>query len=431
MKLNGLWTHRDFMKLWMGETLSLFGSQLTLLALPLTAVVLLKATPREMGLLNTAAFAPFFLITLFAGAWLDKRHQRPVLIISNLARALLLICIPLGYWVGVIGTEYMMLIVFLIGVFSILFELSYQSYLPTLLSREQLVEGNSKLFASASIAEIGGPGLAGLIIQVFSAPVALALDAVTFLIASVSLASIRHSETKPSLTTQKLWDRIWDGLRLTLGNTYLRTFCLEATTYNFFNQAFVTLFVLYATHELGFDAGTIGLLFAIGSIGALIGSLVADRIGRQIGMGRTMSIGALVSCLAPLLIPLAPPSFPFPALTVGFFISGLSVTITNVHVFSIRQAMMPPDKRARIIASYRFISWGVIPFGALLSGELAEQIGLQPTLLLGAVGVTTACLWFIASPLARLRHVPTMLHDSETSLTSIAEAAIQSDSDPT
>ncbi len=156
MKLNGLWRHRDFMKLWMGETVSLFGSQLTLLALPLTAAVLLQATPQQMGWLNAAAFAPFLILTLFVGVWLDQQHERPLLVISNLARAFLLILIPIAFWAGILRIEYLMIIVFLVGIFNVVFELAYQSYLPTLLRREMLVDGNSKLFASSSLAEIGG-----------------------------------------------------------------------------------------------------------------------------------------------------------------------------------------------------------------------------------------------------------------------------------
>lgn len=394
----------------MGETVSLFGSQLTLLALPLTAVVLLHATPGDMGRLNAAGFAPFVLLTCFAGVWLDKRRKRSVLVVCNIARALLLMLIPLGYFAGVLRIEHMMLIVFLVGVFNITFELAYQSYLPTLLYADQLVEGNSKLFASSSLAEIGGPGLAGVVMDVFSAPLAIVLDALSFLVAGFSLLRIRQVEPEPLPSpTQSVWRSIWEGLRLTFRNRYLRLFCFEATTYNFFNQASATLFVLYATRELGLTAGTIGLLFAVGSVGALIGSLTTARVAHIIGLGVTISMGALLSCVAPLLIPLAPRANPMPFLMIGFFVSGLGVTITNVHVFSIRQSIMPADKRGRLIASYRFVSWGVIPFGAFLSGALAERIGLQPTLLIGACGLMTACFWFILSPISRLCQPPPMM----------------------
>ncbi len=229
---------------------------------------------------------------------------------------------------------------------------------------------------------------------------------------------IRQPEPLPqSVESQNLWHDIWDGLQLTFTNWILRTFCLEATTYNFFNQAFATIFILYATRKIHLTAATIGFLFAIGSVGALIGSVTANRIERRIGVGLTMSVGAVVSCVAPTLIRLAPALNPVPLLICGFFATGLSVTITNVHVFSMRQAIMDPNKRGRMIASYRFVSWGVIPFGALFSGLLASSIGLQPTLLVGAFGVMTACLWFILSPLPSLRHIPPQMRAYESEAT--------------
>jgi MFS family permease len=415
-RFTGLWRNRDFLLFWGGETVSLLGTQLTLLALPLTAVLLLGATPAQMGLLTVAEFAPFILFTLFAGVWLDRVRRRPMLVASNLARGVLVASVPLAAFMGWLSVEYLYVVLFLTGAMAVIFELAYQSFLPTLLRREELVEGNSKLFASASATEVGGPGIAGVLIALLSAPFVLLIDAVSFLLAGAALWRVRTVELAPTPKRERTSIRRDIALRLraTFGNPLLRAFAAEATAYNFFNQVFITLFVLFATRQLGFGPELLGLIFAGGSLGALAGAMLARPVAKRLGLGRTILTGAMISCFSPLLIPLSAlaGSFALPMLLLGFFTTGFGISLTNVHVFSIRQSLMPESMRGRMIASYRFITWGAIPVGAALSGLMAEWIGLWPTMLGGALGLTTAWLWFLFSPVRRLREMPTVIDPS-------------------
>ena len=425
---SGLWRHPDFLKLWAGETISLFGSQITTLALPLTAVLLLDVTPEEMGLLMALSFAPFLLVTLFAGVWLDQRRKRRVMVGANFGRATLLLLVPLLAAADVLRFGHLAVIVLLMGALNILFELAYQSYVPALLDRDQLQDGNSKLFASASVAEIGGPGVAGALIELLTAPFALVVDAFTFLLAGFSAVLIRKPEPDPAPPARRdsVWTQIRGGLRLTLGNVYLRAFVGEAATYNFFNQALLTLFILYATDTLGLTPGTLGLIFAVGSVGSLLGSLITVRVARRFGIGRTMAAGAAISSVMPVLIPLAGGVLLLPTLLLAFFVTYFGIALTNVHTFSIRQALVPDHLRARMNASYRFVSWGVIPIASLLSGQLAGAIGVRSTLFVAAIGLMTAALWLLQPRLLALRAIPPMIEEPvETAPQRVAAGLVQ------
>ena len=410
---SALWRHPDFLKLWTGETVSLFGSQITTLALPLTAVLLLDVTPEEMGLLTALSFAPFLVVTLFAGVWLDRRRKRRVMIGTNFGRAALLLLVPLLAAAGELRFGHLAVIVLLMGALNILFELAYHSYVPALLDRDQLQDGNSKLFASASVAEIGGPGVAGALVELLTAPFALIVDAVTFLVAGICAVAIRRPEPDPAPPARResVWTQIHGGLRLTLGNVYLRAFVGEAATYNFFNQALLTLFILYATETLDLTPGTLGLIFATGSVGSLLGSLITISVARRVGIGRTMAAGAAISSVAPVLIPLAGGALLLPTLLLAFFVTYFGIALTNVHTFSIRQSLVPDHLRARMNASYRFVSWGVIPIASYLSGQLAGAIGVQPTLLFASIGLMSAALWLLQPRLLALRSIPPAIEE--------------------
>lgn len=405
-----LWRHPAFLKLWIGETISLFGSQITTLALPLTAVLTLGATPSQMGLINAAGFAPFLFLTLFAGVWIDRHRRRPILIITNLGRAALLGLIPLLAFFNALRIEFLIVIVFLVGIFTVFFQLAYQSFLPTLVGREQLVEGNSKLTTSQSLADIGGPGLAGILVQLITAPIAIIVDAVSFLAAATSLLLIPALEPAPTSSRQhnNLKREIIEGFRVTFGNPYLRAFAGEAATYNFFENMLTTIYILYAIRTLHIQPGVLGLIFAIGSIGSLPGALLASRLTAWFGFGRTLLGAMMLACVAPLLLPLAHGPLLGTILLSGVaFLSGIGVTVSNIQVISLRQAVTPDHLLGRMNASYRFLTWGVIPVGAFLGGILGELIGLRATLVISVAGLTLAWLWVAGSPVPRLHHLPT------------------------
>ncbi len=412
-----LWHHANFLKLWAGETVSLTGSQVTTLALPLTAVILLKASSTQLGLLYAAGFAPFLFLTLFAGIWVDHHRRRPLLLLTNIGRGVLLGLIPVLALLGRLRIEYLYVIAMLVGCLTVLFYLAFQAFLPVLLQRDQLIEGNSKLSASQSIAEIGGPGLAGMLVQLVTAPIAIVVDALSFFVAAGSLVLMRMPEPRPTSATNmhNLLHEIGEGFRVTFGNRYLRAFAGEATSYNLFWQVILTVFVLYAVRDLHYSSGMLGLLFAVGSAGALCGALLTGSIARRIGVGLTIVGAAAISDIPLLVLPFVtgPTTGTLTMLLCAFFLQGIGITGCNVHVDSIRQALIPDRLRGRANASYRLLVSGALPVGALLGGFLGSWIGLQLTLLVGAVGLLSTWLWVVFSPVPRLRELPTLVPENQ------------------
>lgn len=404
-----LWRDGDFLKLWLGQTISLFGSQITTLALPLTAVLLLDATPAQIGALGAAQFAPFLLLTLFAGVWVDRVRRRPLMVGATMLQALLLGAVPLIAWRGLLRMEYLYAIIFLLGVFEVCFELAYQAYFPALVGQDRLIGANSRLQGSYSAASLGGPGLAGLLIQAFTAPVAVLFDALSFLLAAVGIALIRAPEPTPAPATREpIWRGIGEGLRLVCTNPYLRAMAGEATVVNLCLTALQGQFVLYATRELGFSPGLLGLILALGSLGSVLGAALAPTLHRRLGIGPALLLTYLLGCLAPLIIPLAdgPRPLLIATLIAGFFLLNTGSAGAQVYVWSLRQSLVPAEVLGRMNAAYRFFVTGMVPIGALLGGALASTIGLRPTLLVAALGGTLALGWVIASPLPRLRALP-------------------------
>ncbi|HEY0602652.1 MAG TPA: MFS transporter [Herpetosiphonaceae bacterium] len=424
-----LWRHTDFLKLWAGETVSLVGSQITTFALPLVAVLVLDATPVQVGILNAAGFAPFLLLTLPAGVWLDRRRRRPTMILTNVGRALLLGLVPLLAALGQLRIEYLYVIVFLSGMLTVFFQLAYQAYLPAVVEREHIIDGNSKLAASASISEIGGPGIGSLLVALFTAPFALVADACSFAVSALLLALIRKPEAAPEVPVQRQTFRrdVAEGFRLTFTNPFLRVFAAEAATYNLFWRVIETVFVLYIVRELRLPQEVYGLILTAGSIGALLGALLTERIARRLGIGMTIFAGALLSDVAPLLLPLATGPTPvlIALLTLSFFLRGFGTTGCNVQIISIRQLVTPDRLRGRMNASYRLLVTGTIPIGALLGGFLGEWIGLQLTLLVGALGLLSTWLWLWFSPVIRLRALPPALDEPPTRAGEVTRSAVR------
>ena len=408
--LGGLWQDREFLKLWGSETVSLFGSAITTLALPLTAVTILKASPAQMGLLGAATFAPFLLLTLPLGVWVDRSRRRPLLVTANLARAVLLALVPLGAALGWLRIGWLYPIAFLVGVFDALFHLAYAAYLPALVGPDHLLEGNSKLQASASTAEIAGPGLAGALVGVIGAPFAVVLDAASFLVGALGIGAIRRPEPRPAPPDARvqLGREVLAGLRLVFGHPLLRPMALEAATFNGCSQAAGTLLVLYATRELHLAPGVIGLVLAAGGAGALIGSLLAGPLAARWGLGRALVGMAALACLPGLLVPLAGGTrvLVIATLLLAAVLAGMGVAASSVHFLSLRQALTPPELLGRMTASYRTLTYGVLPLGALLFGFLAQLWSIRAALWVGAAGVSLAWLWVRCSPVWSVCELP-------------------------
>ena len=405
-----LWRHGDFLKLWSAQTISQFGSQITFLGLPIIAALVLDASPWQMGVLGAAEFAPFLLFGLFAGVWVDRLPRRPILIWSDVGRALVLLTIPLAALAGALRIEQLYAVGFLVGVGTVFFDVAYQSYLPSLVDRQQMVEGNSKLEIGRSVAQVSGPGVAGGLIELLTAPIALVVDSVSFLLSAAMLLLIRKPEPRPerSAEPRNVWQEIGEGLGVVLKSPLLRPIAFCTATSNLFSQIAFAVFVLFATRELGLDAGALGIAFSVGSVGALAGAAMAGRVAALLGVGPTIVAAIVFSGLGNLVVPLLaePGSLALPVLAVGGLLTFAGGMLYNITQVSLRQAITPHRVQGRMNASMRFMVWGTIPIGALIGGFMGEQIGLRSTMLVGAIGGLSSGLWVLFSPVRALREQP-------------------------
>lgn len=406
-EIKSLWRLPDFLKLWAGQTVSLFGSQISLLAIPLTAVLILNATPLQMGILTATAAAPYLLFGLVAGVWVDRLRRRPILIVADVGRFVVLSLIPLAYLLGILRIELLYLLAFLVGMLSIFFDVAYRSYLPSLIERQHLVEGNSKLELSRSAGEIAGPGLAGALVQVFTAPIAILVDALSFLVSALSLVWIHTPDEMPKVKVQRkgLMREIFEGLRFVFGEPMLRALTISFATLTLFNSLLEAVFVLYLVKEIGIKPAILGLIFAVGSTGFVVGALLASKLTRWLGIGITLLFAPLVIGASDLLIPLAGlvPLFAFPLLGLAQLLFGLARPVFSINQISLRQTITPERLLGRMNASVTFVVFGIPTVGALLGGAFGQSIGLQKTLVIAAIGELLACLWIFFSPIRRLR----------------------------
>ncbi len=397
---------RDFRCLWAGESVSLLGSEVTRLALPLAAVVTLHASAGQLGLLGAAAYAPFLVFGLPAGLWVDRHRRRPVLIVADLGQLAAIGSVPLLAVLGALSVPALLIAAFAAGTFAVFFELAYRAYLPAIVPVEALTGANSRLTASESAAEIGGPGLGGVLAQVFGAPYALLLDAASFLFSAIGLASIRQREQPPVRDPAPLRAQVADGFTATFRDRYLRAFAGEAGSYNLCWQIVQTVLVLYAIRELHLDPGRLGLVLAIGAAGALLGALGTAATARRFGLGRTVIAAAVIGDAAPLALPfLQPGALAAPLLAAAFFVRGIGVTGCNVHVNAIRQTITPDRLLGRTNAAYRLLVYGAVPVGALLGGWLGSTFGLRTTLAVGTTGLLSTALFLIFSPVRHVREL--------------------------
>jgi MFS family permease len=405
---SGLWRHADFLKLWSAETISQFGTNVTLIALPLVAVLALHATAFQVAALSTVDFLPFLLFTLPAGVWVDRLPRRPIMVIADLGRAAALGSVPLAAAVGHVTLAQLYVVGFVTGTLTVFFDVSYQSYLPSLVDRDQLVDGNSKLEISRSAAQIGGPGLGGLLVRLFTAPYAILADAASYLWSAAFLFAIRREEVVPerSAESSSMWRELVDGIRYLLGHRYWRGVSISTATFNFFNNIAFAILIVYLVRRLHMSPLTIGLTLSLSNGGALVAAFFANKIGTRLGIGRTILFATILDGLPLVLVPLAPASFPIPFIVVAFTIVGFGIVLYNVSAISLTQALTPERLLGRVNASRRFIVWGTIPIGGLVSGGLASWIGLRPTLFVGTLGCALAAVPIALSPVRLVKEIP-------------------------
>ncbi len=407
----GLWRHRDFLRLWSAETVSQFGSQFSHLALPLAAVIVLHASVFEVSALYVVEFLPFLLISLPAGVWVDRLRRRPILVAGDLARAGLLASIPIVYAFDSLTIWQLYGVAFLVGIATVFFDVAYQSYLPALVDRRQLMDGNSKLEISRSSAQLGGPGLAGVIVDWLSAPVAVAFDAASFLGSALFIFGIRKREGSPrgenAPARRRMREEIGEGLRYVFDHPFLKNIAACTSIFNFFGSFFNGVLIVFAVRTLELRPAVIGLAFTLGNIGALIAAFSSGRISRWVGVGPTIIGASMVGGPAYLIIPFAPHGNAALALIgPAILLTSFANVMYNVTQLSLRQAITPERIQGRMNSVMRFVVWGTLPLGTLLGGALGTWIGLKETLILGGIGCCLPFLPVLFSPVRGLREMP-------------------------
>jgi MFS family permease len=394
---------RPFRRYWSAQTISMFGDQISGIAMPLAAVLVLHAGAADMGYLSALEWLPSLLFALPAGALIDRRgHRRATMIGADLGRFLLLGSVPVCYALGVLTLPQLFAVAFCAGTLSIVFAVSDGTLFVSLVPEDQYVEGNSLVYASRALSFVGGPSLGGLLVQALSAPLAIAADAVSFLGSAAQLARIRPAEPPTDPGGQ---GAITAGARFIRGSGVVRASLLAAATINFFNFMFAALFILYATRALHVPAGLLGLVLGAGAVGGVLGSAVTKRLAAAIGVGWAYGVGCVLFTAPLLLVPLAggPRPMVLTLLFLAEFGSGFGVMVLDISIGAIFAAVIPDQLRSRVIGAFQAVNYGTRPVGGLAGGALGTLIGLRPTLWIAAAGGLAGFLWILPSPLPRFR----------------------------
>ncbi len=395
-----------FRRFWLGQTISLFGDQITLIAIPLTAVLVLDANATQMGYLIAAELVPNLFLALHAGAWVDRHGgRRRIMVATDLGRGALIATIPLAYAFDALTFPHLYVVGFLVGCMTVFFHVSYSALFVSIVPRDDYVQANSFLAGSRAFSWVAGPSVGGLLVQAFKAPFALAVDAVTYLVSALFLTSISPKE--PPLEEAER-GHVVAGVRFLWGNAAMRASLLGVATINLFNYIFWALFILYVVRSLHIQPGTLGLVLGAAAVGSLIGSLVTTRIGRRIGIGPTLLLGSILFPVPLVLVPLAagPDWLVLAMLFLAEFGSGLGVMILDISAASIFAALVPHRLRSRVSGAFMVVNNGIRPVGALIGGFLGSTIGLRPALWIGVVGAIAGFLWLLPSPIPKMRELP-------------------------
>ncbi len=404
-----LWRNPDFAKLWTGFTVAVVGSQISVLALPLTAVLVLGAGATETGLLVAASMAPSLVLGLFVGAWVDRLPRRPIMIGSDIGSAIVIGSVPAAAAFGTLTLAQLYAVAFLAGAFRISTDLARSALVPSLVGRAQLVAANSRLQASSAVAQVAGPSLGGVLVQLLTAPIAMLFDALTFLVSAAVLLTLRaREEIQPRDRSRSIWHEIVEGVRWMRGHDIVFRCVVAIALANIEWFAVQAVLVVYATRELGLPPALLGLsIAAIGPL-SLVGAMLAGPLTARFGLGRVM-IGALFfEAVSRLVLPFATGT-PLQAaivLAASQALLGLTVPLWTVSSVSLTQSVTPERLLGRVNAASRFISFGVAPPAALLAGVLADGIGLRPTLFASGLVAVAAFLYLLLSPVRSFRLAP-------------------------
>jgi predicted MFS family arabinose efflux permease len=396
------------MKLWTGQTVSEVGSTVTRTALRLVALITLRAGIVEMAYLVVAASTGVLLVGLVAGAWVDRLPRRPVLIWTDVIRAALLFAIPIAAAAGTLRIEYLYVVAFLEACLGTLFDSAYHSYLPSLVGVDRLLEGNAKLSLSSSVAEVGGPGLAGALVQIVSAPFAILVDAISFAVSAASLIAIRARELpRPRELRRSISREIAEGLQVVRRHALVLPVAASSVSEHFFGSFYAALYSLYLLQILGLTPLLLGIVISAGGIGSLVGAAFAGRVVRRIGIGRSILIMMLANSAIGVLTPLA--FGPLVLATLMVFLPQLigdgMNTIQWIAQDTVVQTAVPDRVLGRVNATLDVLSHGAAPFGALVAAAIAEAYGVRTAIGIAWLGGLASVLFIVFSPLPRLRSV--------------------------
>jgi MFS family permease len=406
----GAFSDADFVKLWAGESVSLIGTQVTQFTMPLVAILSLNATVIEVGVLNALRFVPVLLVSLFAGVWLDRRRRKPVLIACALGNAVVIGMVPLASVTGVLSIGLLYVVVTMAGLLSMTFDVGALSYVPNLVDHEHLADANSKIQGSTAFAGVAGPGLAGALVGLVTAPITLTADSVSYLFSAAGLIAIRKPEEAPDVPDVRVSVRqsIAEGLHVVWGSKLLSAILTQGAALNLFFGGYITVFVVYAVRVVRLSPLDLGIVMAAAAAGSLAGATTARRVSRALGLGRVMVINTVGVSLTLLLL-LVPRHVS--VATIAIFVVaqlayGWNIAVINVNTITLRQVVTPRRLLARMNASYRMVLWGVAPIGMSLGGLLGSAVGLRTALVISLTLMASPLLWLFFSPVFRLKQMP-------------------------
>jgi MFS family permease len=404
-----LWRDGEFLKLWGGQAISEVGSQVSLLALPTVAILVLGASPFQVGLLAASENLAFPVLGLVAGVYVDRLRRRPIMIVCDVGRLLALATVPVAFALGVLSMGQLYAVGLIVGVGTVFFDVSYQSYLPALIPRADLIEGNTKLQVTGSVAQMAGPALGGFLIQLLGPARAVAADAASFLISVVSLIWIRRPEPSPAPASESgrrgFFAEMWEGIQVVFGNPTIWKIAGSTSTSNLGSNIFFAVYLIFVYRVLHLSPGTVGVIFGAGAVGGLLGALTAAWIPRRIGLGPTLFVTILLGGLSLILVPLAQFGLAIPLLFASMFIGSFVNPVYNINQVSLRQAITPDRVQGRMNATVRTVIWGTLPIGAFIGGIIGSTYGILPALYAGIAVSLCAGFWILLGPI-RLRVQP-------------------------
>lgn len=416
-RADGIMANRDFVKLWVGETISLTGTQVTMFALPLIGVLTLHASVFQVGLLNAMRTIPVLLFSLFAGAWLDRRRRRPVMVFCSLGNALVIGIVPVSYGLGVLTLTLLFAVCIVSGVLSVVFDVGVTTYVPSIIERRHLGASNSRMQTSYSISLAAGPGLAGLLVGLITAPVTLSVDAFSYVCSAIGLISIRQPEPEPPKPAGQasILRSIGEGMAVVYRDRILRYLLILSGTFNFVQSAFITVFMVYAVRGEHASSVRLGIVLTAIAAGGIVGAMFTNKIAVPLGVGRTMTIGIVMAVVCPMAL-LIPHNFSLPAIvlmSVAEFCYGFGVLAFNVHSITLRQAITPNRLLGRANGSFRLVVVGAQPLGAILVGVLGDYIGLHAAFIASVLAFPAALFTVPLCPAFRLKEIPARALDEQ------------------